>query len=65
MKIAERWEVISDWLNTDITVRRIDIGLAIAGIFCVGYYAYYEGLPGALLGGLVYIFVLMVALWVL
>ena len=65
MKLAERWEVVSDWLNTDIKVRRIDIVVAVLGIFCVGYYAYYHGLQGALAGGLMYILGLMVVIWFL
>jgi hypothetical protein len=52
-------------LNTDIKVRRIDIVLAIFGIFCVGYYAYYGGLQGALLGGLMYVMMVMIAVWML
>jgi hypothetical protein len=65
MKLAQRWEACSDWLNTDIKVRRIDIALLVFGIFCVSYYAYYDGLQGALLGGLMYIMMVMIAVWML
>ena len=65
MKLAERWDAISDWLNTDIAVRRIDIILAGFGIFCVAYYAYFDGVRGALLGGLMYVMMVMIAVWML
>lgn len=65
MKLAERWETVSVWLNTDIKVRRIDIVLSVFGIFCVAYYAYYDGVRGALVGGLMYIMMIMISVWML
>ena len=41
MKIAQRWEAVSDWLNADVKVRRIDVVLLFVGIFCVTYYYWY------------------------
>ena len=65
MKLAGRWEAVSDWLNTDIRARRIDVVLLVFGILCIGYYAYFDGLQGALLGGLMYIMMMMIGLWLL
>ena len=63
MKLAGRWETVSGWLNTDIKVRRIDIVLSVFGIFGVAYYAYYDGVRGALVGGLMYVMGVMIAVW--
>ena len=45
-------------------VLRIDIMLAAAFLFCVGYYYYEGGWLRALAGGLLFIFLAMCALWV-
>jgi hypothetical protein len=65
MKLAERWETVSDWLNTDIKVRRIDIGLCLLGALIVAYHGYFSGLLGALSGGLMYALVIMVCVWLI
>ena len=65
MKLAERWDAISDWLNTDITIRRIDLVMGVCGVFCVALYGYLDGLRGAVIGGGVYLLVLMVTLWLI
>ena len=65
MKLAERWEAVSDWLNADLKARRIDAVLLVAGIFCVTYYYWTSGWQGALLGGLMYIMMVMIAVWML
>jgi hypothetical protein len=65
MKLAERWEVVSDWLNTDLKARRIDAVLLVFGILCVSYYAYFDGLGGAMIGALMYIMMVMIAVWML
>ncbi len=65
MKIAGQWTAFWDWMNDEVKVRRIDIMLSVFGIFCVAYYAYFDGLQGALLGGLLYIMMVMIAVWLL
>jgi hypothetical protein len=65
MKLAGRWEAVSDWLNTDIKVRRIDIALWAFGIFTVAYYGCYGGIPHALAAGLFYIMIVLVCVWML
>lgn len=56
------------WINLPIIphsrVRRIDIGLAIGFVGCVAYYAITTGWQGALVGGLLYIMMVMLAIWV-
>ena len=65
MKIAQRWEAVSDWLNADLKARRIDAVLLFAGIFCVTYYYWTSGWQGALLGGLMYVMMVMISVWLL
>jgi hypothetical protein len=61
-----------DWINvpiysigTKIEIRRIDILIFIAGIFCTAYYSFYSTpwWHGAILGGGMYLLAVMVALW--
>jgi glucose-6-phosphate-specific signal transduction histidine kinase len=65
--LGSAWAPFQDWLNVPIyrKARRIDVVLVIFGIFCVSYYWYTSGWQGALLGGLMYIMMLMIALWFL
>ena len=65
MKLAERWETVSDWLNTDIRIRRIDIALWAFGIIGVTYYAYFYDWRTALAGGLMYVMVIMICAWMI
>ena len=65
MKLAGRWEAVSDWLNTDIRVRRIDIVLWAFGILSVTYYAYFYDWKTALAGGLLYLMVLLICVWMI
>lgn len=61
-----RWYApIGDWINVPIykRVRRIDIVLVILGVACTAYYGFASGWQGALMGGLMYIFVIMLAAW--
>jgi glucose-6-phosphate-specific signal transduction histidine kinase len=59
------------WLNHpiytrgQIEFRRIDVVLALGFVACVAYYWITVGWQGAIIGGLMYILVLMIALWVL
>jgi glucose-6-phosphate-specific signal transduction histidine kinase len=62
-----------DWINVPIyehqhgrlriRITRIDVLLVVFGVICVGWYGYTSGWQGALLGGLFYVMVLMMALW--
>jgi hypothetical protein len=58
-----------DWINRPIIphsrVRRIDILLTLGFIGCVGYYWVTTGWQGAIVGGLLYILMTMIALWIL
>ena len=65
MKLAGRWEAVSDWLNTDIRIRRIDIALVLAGISIVTYYGYFYDWRTALAVGLMYVMVTMVCVWMI
>lgn len=69
--VVRAWDITGDWSNVAIytrgnfEVRRIDIVLAVAGLACMGWYGYTSGWQGALLGGAMYVMVLMMALWIL
>jgi len=65
MKLAERWETVSDWLNTDIKVRRIDIVLLLLGISIAVYYYVFYGWQAAVIGVAMYLMGVMIALWML
>jgi hypothetical protein len=58
-----------DWINVPvyergrIRITRIDVLLAVFGIVCVGYYWCTSGWMSALQGGLFYVMVVMMALW--
>jgi hypothetical protein len=51
------------WRRGRFTVRRIDVVLIVAGVVCTTYYGLVAGWRGALTGLLVYLLVLMFALW--
>jgi hypothetical protein len=58
-----------DWANVPvlkrgrIELRRIDVMVTYGFVACVGWYYFTGGWKGALVGGVTYIFVAMVALW--
>ena len=60
------WDAFCDWGNLPIYkgVRRLDVLGAIFAVLCVSWYGYTDGWPGALFGGLMYIFMVMLAIWV-
>jgi hypothetical protein len=63
--IVSAWAPIGDWINVPIykDFRRIDVILILAGIFAVSYYWYYGDWRQAIIGGLMYILILMTAVW--
>jgi glucose-6-phosphate-specific signal transduction histidine kinase len=63
--LVSAWAPIEDWINVPIykDFRRIDVILLLAGIFAVSYYWYFGGWQQAIVGGLMYILMLMAALW--
>ena len=65
MKLAERWETVSGWLNADVTFRRIDVGLVLIGISVASYYYLAYGWQTAVLGVLLYLMVIFVSVWML
>ena len=65
MKIAQRWEEFSDWLNADVAFRRIDVGLVLIGFSLAGYYYLAYGWQWMVLGLLFYLLVIMISVWML
>jgi hypothetical protein len=75
--VARAWDAWEEWVNTPawiwprapeaarFTVRRIDVLLAIGFIGCVSWYGYTMGWRGALMGGVMYLAVMAMALWIL
>lgn len=59
------WANVAVWSRGRLEVRRIDVLLVLAGLFCVGYYWWTSGWQGALAGGAMYVLVAMMALWML
>jgi len=61
------WGAFVDWGDRDVyrAVRRIDLVLIAAGVFCAAYYGWHGGWLAALTGGLLFVFILMIALWFL
>ncbi len=55
------WANAPVWQSTDI--RRLDLLLVICFAVCVGWYYLWYGWRGALLGGAVYVWTAMAALW--
>ena len=72
-RIAVAWEPVEDWLNIAIykrgrfEIRRIDVLIVLFSIICCLYYSYaYDSwLKGILIGGSVYILMVMIGLWFL
>lgn len=62
---APRWLTrIGDWLNEPLwRFRRIDPILVFLGVFCVLYYYWTSGLYMAIVGGAMFGFITMIALW--
>jgi len=67
--LVAAWDAFGDWANVNvyergkIELRRIDLVLAIGFFGCVAWYAYHDGVMGALIGGTLYAFLMMAALW--
>ena len=67
------WNAFGDWVNVPVftarfrsysfEVLRIDIIVAVAFCFCVGWYYVTSGWYMAMVGGLAFIFFAMCALW--
>ena len=60
---------MDEWVNVPlyergrIRVTQIDVLLVALGAVCVGYYWYTSGWMGALQGGLLYVMIVMITLW--
>lgn len=65
MKLCQRWETVSGWLNTDIKVRRIDIVLLLLGVSIAVYYYAFYGWQAAVIAVAMYIMGVMIAVWML
>jgi hypothetical protein len=65
--LARAYDAWEDWVNVSVwgRVRRIDVLLVIGFIGCVSWYAYTMGWQGALMGGVMYLAVAAMALWLL
>jgi hypothetical protein len=77
--VGRAWDAWEAWVNVPVwsrgdgsdnggerlEVRRIDVLLAIGFIGCVSWYAYTTGWQGALMGGVMYLVVAAMALWLL
>ena len=65
--LAASWDAFCRWGDVNVTrrIRRIDLLLVALGIACVLYYWISAGWEGALAGGLMYVMMAMIALWVL
>jgi hypothetical protein len=72
--IARGFDAIVDWGDIVVIarpfacigigpVRRIDLLIVAAGVFCVGWYGRLYGWMGALQGGVAYVLMLFVALY--
>lgn len=68
-RLTTTWKLWDEWINQPIYTRgrvrvtRIDVLLAGLGVVCVGYYYWTSGWLGALAGGLLYVMMMMIALW--
>lgn len=65
MKLAQRWETVSDWLNADVVFRRIDVLLVLIGISIAVYYYVFYGWQAAVISTAMYLMGVMIALWML
>jgi hypothetical protein len=59
------WMNVPVWMRGELEVRRIDIIMAIMGVFIFCFYLLLYSWQWAVLGTLTYIMVLMVVLWML
>jgi|KBSMisStaDraftv2_1062788.scaffolds.fasta_scaffold107947_3 glucose-6-phosphate-specific signal transduction histidine kinase len=66
-RLASSWDAFCRWGDVNVSrgIRRIDLLLVALGFVCVGYYWIIAGWEGALAGGLMYVMMAMIALWVL
>lgn len=78
--ILRAWDAWEAWVNVPVwyrkyswpripvrqfEIRRIDVILAAGFVFCVGYYGYTSGWQGAIMGGVLYLAIAAMALWML
>jgi hypothetical protein len=69
--LVRAWDRMGDWSNVPVyrtgnfEIRRIDIFLTFGFLFSVAYYGYTLGWRGALLGGVSYLVVAAVCLWMI
>lgn len=65
--LARAWDAWEEWVNQPVwgRVRRIDVLLAVGFIGCVSWYAWTTGWQGALMGGVMYLCVMAIGLWLL
>ena len=69
--LVRAWDRMGDWTNVPLwargrfEIRRIDIILALGFIGCVGWYGYTTGWQGAVMGGVLYLCVAAIALWLI
>ena len=56
---------LHDWLNVEVFwwVRRIDFILFVSGSGCVGWYGYYYGWKGAIMGGVAFVLMMWVGMF--
>ncbi len=64
-KLVSAWDRYDEWVNVDVyrRVRRIDVIVAVGFVGCVAYYWLASGWQWAIIGGLMYIMMAMIALW--
>lgn len=65
-RIERCYRPVGDWLNARLykRMRRIDAVIALLGLLCIIYYWLVSGWQGALMGGLMFVFFVMLTLWV-
>jgi hypothetical protein len=69
--VVRVWDRMGDWNNVPIytrgkiEIRRIDIILALGFVGSVAWYGYTMGWRGAVGGGIMYLVVMAMALWIL
>jgi hypothetical protein len=59
------WINVPIWTRGRIELRRVDIGIAVGAIICVAYYWHAGGWRSAVVGLAIYVFVAMVAAWLI
>jgi hypothetical protein len=69
--VVRAWDIVGDWSNVPIykrgkhEIRRIDVALFVMGILIAVYYYTVYGWQMAAIGVLMYVMVMMMALWLL